>query len=192
MAEIPSNDQEFYGLHFLIFLRLNKITSRVCFSSKILECNNQNTLVKILLFSCSVVSSALWPPGLQHSRFPCPSLAPGVFSETHVHWVDDAILLILCHPLLLPSIFPSNRVFSNESALCIRWQKYWSFSLSISPSNEYSGLICFRIDGLKSLHRGTGAFRYHSALWHIPALPVPCSLLELRLVQGLILPVASS
>ena len=55
--------------------------------------------------------------------------------------------LILCHPLLLlPSIFPSIRVFSNESVLCIRWSKYWSFSFSISPSNEYSGLISFRID----------------------------------------------
>jgi len=55
--------------------------------------------------------------------------------------------LILCHPLfLLPSIFPIIRVFSNESVLCIRWPKYWSFSFSISPSNEYSGLISFRID----------------------------------------------
>ena len=55
--------------------------------------------------------------------------------------------LVLCHPLLLlRSIFPSIRVFSNESALCIRWPKYWSFSFSISPSNEYSGLISFRID----------------------------------------------
>ena len=55
--------------------------------------------------------------------------------------------LMLCHPLLLlPSIFPSTRVFSNESALHIRWPKYWSFSFSIGPSNEYSGLISFRID----------------------------------------------
>ena len=55
--------------------------------------------------------------------------------------------LILCHPLLLlPSIFPSFRVFSNESALCIKWPKYWSFSFNISPSNEYSGLISFRMD----------------------------------------------
>ena len=54
--------------------------------------------------------------------------------------------LILCHLLLLPSIFPSIRVFSNESALSVRWPKYWSFSYSISPSNEYSGLISFRID----------------------------------------------
>ena len=54
--------------------------------------------------------------------------------------------LILCHPLLLPSIFPSTMVFSSESVLRIRWPKYWSFSFSISPSNEYSGLISFRMD----------------------------------------------
>ena len=60
--------------------------------------------------------------------------------------------LISCHPLLLlPSIFPSTRIFSNESVLCIRWAKYWSFSFSISPSNEYSGLISFRIDWLDLL-----------------------------------------
>ena len=55
-------------------------------------------------------------------------------------------LILCCHLLLLPSMFPSIRVFSNESALCIRWSKYWSFSFSISPSNEYSVLISFRID----------------------------------------------
>ena len=60
--------------------------------------------------------------------------------------------LILCHPLLLlPSIFPSIRVFSNDSILCIRWPKYWSFSFSISPSNEYSGLVSFRMDWLNLL-----------------------------------------
>ena len=70
------------------------------------------------------------------------------FAQTHVHWGGDAIQS--SHPLssrlLLPSVFPSIKVFSNESALDIRWQKYWLFSLSISPSNEYSGLISFRID----------------------------------------------
>ena len=66
--------------------------------------------------------------------------------------------LILCHPLLLlPSIFPSTRVFSNESALCIRWPKYWSFSFSISPSNEYSGLISFRMDWFDLLAVQSGA-----------------------------------
>ena len=67
------------------------------------------------------------------------------FAETHVHWVHDAVQPShpLLSPLLLPSIFPSIRVFSNESVLCIRWPKYWSFG--ISPSNEYSELISFRI-----------------------------------------------
>ena len=69
-------------------------------------------------------------------------------AQTHVHWVGDALQhLILCRPLLLlPSIFPSIGIFSNESVLHIRWPKYWSFSFSISPSNEYSGLIFFRMD----------------------------------------------
>ena len=75
--------------------------------------------------------------------------------------------LILCHPLLLPpSIFPSIRVFSNESVLCIRWPKYWSFSLSISPSNEYSGFISFRIKWLDFFSvQGTlkSLFQHHSS-----------------------------
>ena len=62
------------------------------------------------------------------------------FAQTYIHWVH----LILCHPLLPPSVFPSIRVFSSELALHIRWPKYWSFSFRISPSNEYSGLISFR------------------------------------------------
>ena len=82
--------------------------------------------------------------------------------------------LILCHPLLLqPSIFPSIRVFSNESALRIRWPKYWSFSFNISPSNEYSGLISFRIDWLDLLAvQGTlkSLLQHHSSkasiIWH--------------------------
>ena len=72
------------------------------------------------------------------------------FIQTHIHWVGDAINhFILSHPLLLlPSIFPSIRAFSNESALHIRWPKHWSFSFNISPSNEYSRLISFRMDWL--------------------------------------------
>ena len=85
--------------------------------------------------------------------------------------------LILCFPLLLPSIFPSIRVFSNESALCIRWSKYWSFSFNISPSNEHSGLIPFRMDwldllavqgALKSLlqhHNSKASILCHSAFF---------------------------
>ena len=74
-------------------------------------------------------------------------------TQTHVHWVGDVIQpLILCLPLFLPpSVFPSIRVFSNESVLCVRWPKNWSFSFSISPSNVYSGLISFRMDWLDLL-----------------------------------------
>ena len=69
---------------------------------------------------------------------------------------------ILCRPLLLlPSIFPSIKIFSNESVLCIRWPKYWSFSYSISPSNEYSGLISFRIDCFTFLHMAAQGFQHH-------------------------------
>ena len=75
--------------------------------------------------------------------------------------------LILCHPLLLPpSIFPTIRVFSSESVLCIRWPKYWSFSFSINPSNEYSGLISFRMDWLDLLAvQGSlkSLFQHHSS-----------------------------
>ena len=80
---------------------------------------------------------------------------------------------ILCHPLLLlPSIFPSIRVFSNQSVLLIRWPKYWSFSLSISPSKKYSGLISFRIDGFDLAVQGTlkNLLQHYSSktsvLWH--------------------------
>ena len=88
------------------------------------------------------------PRGLQHARLLCPSPTPGAFSKLmFTELVMPSNHLILCRPLLLPpSTFPSLRVFSNESALHIRWPKYWSFSFSISPSNEYSGLISFRMD----------------------------------------------
>ena len=90
------------------------------------------------------------------------------FSQTHVHRVGDAIqpLILCCRLLLLPSIFRSIRVFSNESVLHIRWPKYWSFSFSISPSNEYSGLIFFRIDWFDLLAvPGTlkGLLQHHSS-----------------------------
>ena len=75
------------------------------------------------------------------------------FTQTHAHRVGDAIQpSILCRPLLLLSpILPSIRVFSNESTLCMRWPKYWSFTFSISPSNEHPGLISFRMDWLDLL-----------------------------------------
>ena len=97
------------------------------------------------------------------------------FTQTHVHWVGDASShLILCRPLLLlPPIPPSIRVFSNESTRRVRWPKYWSFRLSISPSNEHPGLISFRMDWLDLLAvQGTlkSLLQHHSAkasiFWH--------------------------
>ena len=97
------------------------------------------------------------------------------FTQTHVYWVSDAIQhLILCRPLLLlPSIFPSIRVSSNKSALRIRWPKYWSFSFSVSPSNEHPGLISLRMNWLDLLAvQGTlkSLLQHHSSkayiLWH--------------------------
>ena len=102
-----------------------------------------------LLFSGSVVSSSLGPYELQHARLPCPSLSPGVCPNSRPlsWWCCPTIpSSILCHPLLLPTIFPSIRVFSSESILHIRWPNYWSFSFSICRSSEYSGLISFSID----------------------------------------------
>ena len=103
-----------------------------------------------MVFSHSLAKSCLTlqPHGLQHTRFPCTSLSSRIclLRLMSTESVMPSNHLILCCPLLvLPSIFPLIRVFSNEPALCIRWPKYWSFSFSISPSNEYSGLISFRI-----------------------------------------------
>ena len=98
-------------------------------------------------FSCSVMSDSLQRHGLQHTRPLCPSPTPRVQPNScPFESVLPSNHLTLCCPLLhLPLIFPSIRVFSNGSALHIRWPKYWSFSFSISPSNEYSGLISFRM-----------------------------------------------
>ena len=93
------------------------------------------------------MSDSLQLPGLQHTRLSCPSLSPGVCSNSCSLNLHQSNHLILCCPLFfLPSIFPSIRVFSKELALHLRWPKYWSFHFSISPSIEYSGLISFRTD----------------------------------------------
>ena len=95
------------------------------------------------------MSNSLRPHGLQHARPLCPSPTPGTYAKScpSSQWPSNH--LILCRPLLLRhSIFPRIRVFSNESALRITWPKYWSFSFNISPSNEYSELISFRMDWL--------------------------------------------
>ena len=99
-------------------------------------------------FSCSVVSTSLWPPCCSTlPGFPVFTISQSVLTLMSIESMMLPSHLILCHPLLLlPSILPSIRVFPSESALCIRWPKYWNFSFSISPSSECSGLISFRID----------------------------------------------
>ena len=111
------------------------------------------TRTELVRFSHSVVSNSSRPHGLQHIRPPCPSPPPRVYSNSlSIEWVRPSNHLILCRPLLLPpAIPPSIRVFSNESALRIRWPKYWSFSFNISPSKEHPGLIPFKMDWLDLL-----------------------------------------
>ena len=106
--------------------------------------------VSSVQFSRSVMSDSLWPHGLQHARLPIHHQLPEP-TQTPVHHISDAIQLP--HPLLSPSppAFHLSQLFSNESILCIRWPKDWSFGFSISPSNEYSGLISFRMDWLDLL-----------------------------------------
>ena len=102
-------------------------------------------------FNPSVMSNSLRPHELQHARPPCPTPTPSLPKLMSIKSVMPSNNLILCRPLLPPSIFPSIRVFSNESALHIRWPKYGSFSFNISPSNEHSGLISLRMDWLDLL-----------------------------------------
>ena len=118
---------------------------------------------RLTLYCCrcsvhSVLSDSLRPHGLQHARLPF-SISWSLLKLMSIESVMPSHYLILCHPFLfLPSIFHSIRVFSNESVLCIRWPKYWSFSFSISPSREYSRLISFRIDWL-DLHAVQGTLK---------------------------------
>ena len=130
-------------------------------------------------FSCSVMSSSVWPHGLQYDKLPCPSTAPGVYS-------NSCLLSWWCHPIILSSVisfssclqsFPASGVFSNESALHIRQPKYCSFNFSICLSNEYSVLISSRMDWLallavqgtlKSLvqhHSSKGGFHEIDIIW---------------------------
>ena len=100
-----------------------------------------------------VMSDSLRPHGLQHQAF-LSIISWSLFKLMSIESVTPSNYLFLCHPLLPPSVFPRFRVISNELILCIRWPKVWSFSLSISPSNEYSGLISFRIDWISLQSKG--------------------------------------
>ena len=152
-----------YRVQFLVLYNRSLIFIYFIYSSVYLSIPVQ--------FNCSVGSESLRSCGLQHARLPCPSPTPGTYSNSCPSSMPSN-RLIFCHHILLPhSLFPSIRVFSNESALCIRWPKYWSFSFSISLSNEYSGLISFRIDWLDLLAvQGTlkSLLQYHSSKASIP------------------------
>ena len=126
-------------------------------------------------FSAPVVSDSLRPDRLKQARPPCPSPnSQSLLKLRSIELVMPSNHLILFHPLLLlPSIFPSIRVFSNESVLHIRWPKYWSFSFNSNPSSEHPGLISFRMDWLDLLAvEGThkSLLQHHSSkasiLWH--------------------------
>ena len=125
-------------------------------------------------FSHAVMSDLCDPMDCSTLGFPVHHQLPELLKFMSIESVMPSNHLILCRPLLLlPSIFPSIRVFSNESVLCIKWQKYWSFSFSITPSNEYIGLISFRMDWLDFLAvQGTckSLPQHHSSkesvLWH--------------------------
>ena len=123
-------------------------------------------LFLLLLFSRSVISDSLWPRGLQHTRLPCPSSSPGACS-------NSCPLSQWCHPTISPSVVPFSSCIQSSPAsgsflmsLCIRWPKYWSFS--ISPSNEYSGLISLRFDwfDLLAAQETLKSFsQHHSSNW---------------------------
>ena len=108
--------------------------------------------VSSVQLSCSVMSDSLQPYEPHYTRPPCPSPLLEYTQLMSIESVMPSNHLILCHHLLLlPLNFPSIKVFSNESALCIRWTKYWSLSFKISPSNEHPGLISFRMDWMDLL-----------------------------------------
>ena len=152
-------------------------------TSVFLNLNPRNFLLISTLISIVVTIQSLshvWlfeTPWIAASRDSLFSISWSLLPLTSIEIVMPSNHLILCHPLLfLPSVFPSIRVFSNESALCIRWPKYWSFSFSLSPSNENSGLISFRIDWcdlqgtLKNLlkhHISKASIRQHLAFFMV-------------------------
>ena len=126
-----------------------EVLSTALFEKKLLEPARLHLFSLLLAVQSLSCVRLLRPHGLQHNWLPCPSPSPGwsLLKLMSNELVMPSNHLILCCPLLfLPLIFPSIRVFSNESVLCITWPKYWSFSFSISPSNEYSELISLRID----------------------------------------------
>ena len=142
-------------------------------------CTTLRSACTSLLFSCSVMSNCLLPHGLHHARSPCPSLSPGTCS-------NSCPLSRWCHPTISSSVVPFSSclqsfpasVFSSESALRIRWPKYWSFSFSVSPSNVLSiqdwfplgltGLIFLQSKGLSRVFSNTSVQRHQNVPIYIP------------------------
>ena len=151
------------------------------YKNEISHCNNNLANdVSVQYSPVSQTCLTLGPHGLQHARPPCPSPTSGLLKLMSDELVKPSNHLILCCPfLLLPLLFPSISIFSNESVLCIRWPKYYNFSIIISPSNEYSGFVSFRIDHfdllsvqgtLKSLlqhHSSKASILLHSAFFMV-------------------------
>ena len=137
-----------YTAHFLSLVYLFVLrTSPEQVLHSLSHMTHLTLVLQSVQFSHSVMSDSLQPHGLQHARLPCPSPTPGACSNSCPSSRGCHPTISSSRPLLfLPSMFPNIRVFSNGSVIHIRWPKYWSFSFSISPSNEYSGMISFRID----------------------------------------------
>ena len=142
-----------------------------------MECCTRKLIQSVQSLSRACLFATPWTAARQASL--SISNSQSLLKPMSIELVMPSNHLILCHPLLLlPSVFPSIRVFSSESVLRIRWPKYWSFSFSISPSNEYAGLISFRVDwldilavqgSLKSLlqHHSSKASVLHSAFFMV-------------------------
>ena len=153
LKEVKSRDSKRYldtRIHSSIIHSRQKLETTQVSTDRWTDKQNVVLASKELLFSYSFVSNSLWPHGLQHTGRPCPSLSPRVCSNScPLYWWCHPSHLILCRPLLLlSSILPNIRVFSNVSALCIRWPKHWSFS--IRQSNEYSALVYLGLTSLIS------------------------------------------
>ena len=157
-------------------------------TSVILRNLNRKTLILFLFnllpnwvsvqFSCSVVTDSLQPHGLQHQASLSITNSQSLLKLISIESMMPSNHLILCHPLLvLPSIFPSIRVFSSESVLCIWWPKYWSFSSSISPSNEYPGWFTSRL---------TGFISFQSKGLPQPYQHISCSVLFQQTLLGIV------
>ena len=141
-----------------------KIPPALQFDQKVMKITFKNMLLFSVLLSLSVVSNSMTPRTAAHQASLSITNSWSPRKPTSIESVMPFNHVILCHPLLLlPSVFPSIRIFSNESALCIRWPKYWSFSFNISPSNEHSGLISLRMDWLDLL----------TVQWTIESSPTP-------------------